>query len=138
MAIYPSDAQGLFTTSTFSSMSDRKPDRGFDTQSQYNTIIYESESGYEKRRLRSRRPKRSFTLNYTNIDGLMLSAIENFYNARSGEFETFTLDLAHLSKSGYVSVRFNGPIKSTHIHTAGSNVLQNYYTVSFELQETFD
>lgn len=138
MALYPSEAYGLFSTDTFSSMEDKKPDRHYDSQSEYNVIIFESESGYERRRLRSRRPKRSYSLSYTNIDGLMKSAIENFYKARSGNFESFTLDLTHLSDSGYVTVRFEGPLKINHVHSAGANVLQNYYTVSFDLKETFD
>ena len=52
-------------------------------------IIFNSQAGYEKRRLRSRRSKRNYNLQYTNITGIEKTAIENFYNARSGAFEPF-------------------------------------------------
>lgn len=138
MATYPTDATSLFTTATFTSMADRKPDKGYASQSEFNTIIFETESGYEKRRLRSRRSKRSYDLKYTNITGLEKYAIENFYRDRSGTFESFYFDLAHVNDVGTVRVRFDGPVKIDHIISAGSNVLQNFYSVSFTLKETYD
>lgn len=138
MQIYPNDATGLFTTSTFSSMSDRQPDRGYTSEQTFSTIVFESESGYEKRRLRSRRPKRSLDLTYTNIDGLTLSAINNFYNARSGDFESFYFDLSHINESGTITTKFSSPVKVTHVLSTGSNLLENYYTVSFSLTEVYD
>lgn len=139
MAIYPSDAVGPFTTATFSSMADSKPDKGFSEQRQYNSIIFESEGGYEKRRLRSRRSKRSFDLRYTNITGLEKAAIEDFYNARAGEFEAFSFDLSHLNQSGNITVRFDGPLQINQVLSdTNANLLSNFYTVSFKLQETYD
>jgi hypothetical protein len=138
MATYPTDATSLFTTDRFSSMADRKPDRGFSSQNEFNTIIFESESGYEKRRLRSRRSKRSYDLQYGNITGLEKYAIENFYSSRSGSFEAFYLNLEHLNEAGTIRVRFDGPVKVDHVLSTGSNVLENFYSVSFTLKETYD
>lgn len=138
MAIYPIEATSLFTTDTFTSMADKKPDRGYSTDREYNTILFETESGYEKRRLRSRRSKRTYDLQYTNITGLEKYAIENFYAQRSGNFESFDLDLEHLNEVGSVRVRFDGALKIEHVLSAGSNVLQNFYSVSFTLKETYD
>jgi hypothetical protein len=139
MATYPSDATGSFTTANFSSMTDRKPDRGFSEQRRYSTVTFESEAGYEKRRLRSRRSKRAFDLKYTNITGLEKEAIESFYNARAGDFEAFTLNLEHVNESGNLTVRFDGPLQINQIYAdTSANILSNFYTVSFRLQETYD
>lgn len=140
MYIYPNDANSssLFTTSSFSNMSTKKPDRGISSSSEYNSIIFESEAGYEKRRLRTRRGKRSFDLTYTNIDGLMKYAIETFYRQRGGEYESFYFDLSHINETGIIITRFSGPIKINQNISTGANVLNNYYTVSFTLQETYD
>ena len=138
MATYPNDAVGLFTTSTFTSMVDVKPDTGFTSNQEFNTIIFETESGYEKRRLRSRRSKRSYSLTYTNVTGLEKTAIERFYRERSGSFSSFILDLDHISEVGTVLVRFEGALNINHVLSTGANALQNYYTVSFDLKETFD
>lgn len=137
MANYPIDAVGPFNTEGFASMEDRKPDRNFKTNRQYSTIVFESEAGYEKRRLRSRRAIRDYDLSYTNITGLHKEAIQNFFNARSGEFESFNLSLDHLNETGNVTVRFDGSISVNHIHSHGSNLLSNFYTVSFKLKEVF-
>jgi hypothetical protein len=139
MAIYPSDAVGPFTTEHFSSMADSKPDKGFTEQRQYNSVIFESEGGYEKRRLRSRRSKRSFDLRYTNITGLEKAAIESFYNERAGDFESFSFDLTHVNQSGNLTVRFDGPLQITQVLSdTNANLLSNFYTISFKLQETYD
>ena len=138
MATYPSEAVGDFTTDTFSSMTDRKPDRGFSIRRAYDVIDFTSEAGYERRSLRSRRPKRSFSLEYTNIDGLVKQAIENFYNARSGMFESFTLNLEHVGMAGTATVRFDGDLGIQQVRSGSSNVLQDVYSVSFTLKETFD
>jgi len=138
MASYPTDATSLFTTATFTSMADRKPDTGYSTQNEFNTILFETESGYEKRRLRSRRSKRTYELRYTKVTGLEKYAIENFYRSRSGSYEAFYLDLSHVNDVGTVRVRFDGPLKVDHVLSAGSNVLQNFYSVSFTLKETYD
>lgn len=138
MALYPSEATSLFSTDTFSSMTNRKPDKGVSFETNYNTVVFESENGYEKRRLRSRRPKRTYDLSYTNITGVEKYAIENFYKARSGDYESFTFDLAHINESGNLTVKFSSSLKTEQVLSAGSNLLQNYYTVSFTLKETFD
>lgn len=138
MATYPQDAVGIFTTSYFSSMADHKPDKGFSSDRTYSSIIFESDAGYEKRRLKSRRAKRTYDLSYTNVTGLVKSAIESFYNDRNGEFEAFSFDLAHINESGTITTRFTGPLSIRHVLSTGSNVTENYYTVSFKLQETFD
>ena len=122
----------------FNSMADRKPDKGFSSQRTFDTITFQSQAGYEKRRLRSRRSKREYDLRYTNVTGIEKLAIENFYNARSGEFESFTFDLTHLNETGTITTRFNGPLSINHVHSSGSALTENFYTVSFKLQETYD
>jgi hypothetical protein len=138
MYIYPSDAAGPFTTASFTTMADRKPDSGYQIDRAYSSIIFESEAGYEKRRLRSRRAKRSINLSYTNVTGLEKAAIESFYNARSGEFEAFRFDLTHLNDTGTMVVRFEGGLQVQHVLSSDSNLLLNFYTVSFKLKETYD
>ena len=137
MATYPNEATSLFTTAGFTDMSDRRPDTNIDTDREFDVIVFESDAGYEKRRLRSRRPKRNFGLTYTNVTGLEKHAIEQFYNNRGGNYESFKFDLDHISDSGILNVRFDGPLSITHINSYGSNVLQKFYTVSFDLKETY-
>lgn len=122
----------------FNSMVDRRPDKGFSSQRKFDTIRFESQAGYEKRRLRSRRSKRSYDLSYTNITGVEKTAIENFYNARSGEFQAFTFDLTHINETGTITTRFDGPLSVQQVHSAGDQLTENFYTVSFKLQETYD
>ena len=126
------------TLDRFTSMADRKPDKGFTAERKFDTITFNSQAGYEKRRLRSRRSKRNYNLQYTNISGIEKTAIENFYNARSGEFEAFTFDLSHLNESGTITTRFDGPLSVTQVLSTGANLTQNFYTVAFKLQETYD
>lgn len=143
--IYPDDATSLFTTSGFSNMSDRRPDTDISTNKEFNVIKFESEGGYEKRRLRHRRAVRSYDLTYTNVTGLERYAIEQFYNTHGGEYLSFDFNLDHISENsqsttnqnGYVRVRFDGPLDITHVNSYGDNVLQKFYTVSFKLKETF-
>ena len=126
------------TLDRFSSMADRKPDKGFSTERKFDTVTFSSQAGYEKRRLKSRRPKRQYDLRYTNITGVEKTAIENFYNARSGEFESFTFDLAHVNESGTINARFDGSLKVTQVLSHGTALTDNFYTVSFKLLETYD
>ena len=126
------------TTDRFNSMADRRPDSGFRSTRSFDSIKFSSQAGYEKRRLRSRRSKRSYDLQYTNVTGIEKNAIENFYNARSGEFEAFTFDLSHINESGTITTRFDGPLSVSHVLSTGSSLTQNFYTVSFKLQETYD
>lgn len=125
-------------TDRFNSMADRKPDAGFSTEKVFGVETFTSQAGYEKRRLQSRRPLRSYKLQYTNITGVERTAIENFYNARSGTFESFSFDLSHLNESGIITTRFDGALAITQVLSAGTALTENFFTVSFNLKETFD
>jgi hypothetical protein len=122
----------------FNSMADRKPDGGFGTQKVFDVTTFKSQSGYEKRRLNTRRPLRAYNLAYTNISGVERTAIENFYNARSGTFESFTFDLSHLNESGTITTRFDGGLQINQVLSSGPSLTENFYTVTFKLQETFE
>ena len=122
----------------FNSMADRKPDSGFSTSKKFEVSTFKSQAGYEKRRLKSRRGLRAYDLQYTNISGIERTAIENFYNARSGEFESFSFDLSHLNESGTISTRFDGDLQISQVLSAGTSLTENFFTVSFKLQETYD
>jgi hypothetical protein len=126
------------TLDRFTSMVDRKPDRGFSSERAFDTVTFSSQAGYEKRRLKSRRSKRSYSLQYTNVTGVEKTAIENFYNARSGEFEAFSFDLSHINESGTITTRFDGTLKVQQVLSTGSQLTENFFTVSFNLKETFD
>ena len=125
-------------TDRFNSMADRKPDVGFSTEKVFGVETFTSQAGYEKRRLKSRRPLRNYKLQYTNITGVERTAIENFYNARSGTFESFSFDLSHLNESGIITTRFDGALAITQVLSAGTALTENFFTVSFDLKETFD
>ena len=126
------------TVDRFTSMADKKPDKGFTVDRVFDVSTFESQSGYEKRRLMSRRPKRTFSLNYTNLTGIEKKAIDDFYIARNGTFESFDFDLTHLNESGTAICRFANPLKVTHVLSAGNNLRENFFSVSFNLQEVFD
>ena len=128
----------LTNTDRFNSMADRKPDTGFSTEEVFQSAVFLSQAGYEKRRLQSRRSKRNFTLQYSNISGIEKTAIEQFYRERSGVFESFTFDLSHLSESGTMTTRFDGPLNITQVLSRGTSLNDNFFTVSFSLQEVFD
>ena len=120
------------------SMEDRKPDRGNEINKEFDVITFTSQAGYEKRRLRSRRPKRQFSLEYTNISGLEKEAIENFYDARQGTFEAFFFDMTHINQVGTLITRFEGSLDVNHNHSLDGTKQNNFYTVGFALQEVFD
>ena len=122
----------------FNSMADRKPDKGFSTEEAFQSAIFLSQAGYEKRRLQSRRSKRKYSLQYSNISGIEKTAIEEFYRARSGDFESFTFDLSHINDSGTINSRFDGPLNVTQVLSTGTTLTDYFYTVSFSLQEVFD
>lgn len=126
------------TQDRFTSMADRKPDTGIGSSRGFDVITFASQAGYEKRRLKSRRSKRNYDLTYTAITGVEKTAIENFYIARSGEFESFSFDLSHINESGIITTRFAGPLEIDQTYSVGSRLIDNYYTVSFKLQEVFD
>jgi len=129
--------ESVYTT-RISDMRDRKPNNGFMTQNQFNVSKYSTQVGYEKRRLMSRRQKRSYQLTYTNVSGVEKEAVENFYRARSGEYETFTFDLTHINDTGTVRTRFNGPLEIQQVISAGSSLTQNFYNIRFNLQEDYN
>ena len=122
----------------FNSMADRKPDRGHQIDRAFDTVVFESQAGYEKRRLRSRRSKRTFQLTYTNLHGIAKKAIDDFYVARSGNFESFTFDLGHINESGTATVRFENNLQIRNVLSATSNLRDNFFTVNFTLKEVFD
>ena len=126
------------TSDRFTSMADRKPDKGISSSRAFDVNTFASQAGYEKRRLRSRRSKRSYDLKYSSITGVEKTAIENFYNSRSGEFESFSFDLAHLNETGTITARFQGPLSIEQTYSTGARLIDNFYTVSFNLQEVFD
>lgn len=135
MASYPSNATYSVGGNTYT-MTSRKPDRGFSIGEQFNNAIFTSQVGYERRRAISRRSKRQFQLQYTNVNGGYKQAIENFYRARSGDLESFEFDLSYIGLSGTIQVRFDGELTTAEVQTT-SNVLTNIYTVSFKLVESY-
>ena len=120
------------------SMESRKPDRGNEINKEFDVVTFESQAGYEKRRLRSRRPKRSFQLEYTNVSGLEKEAIETFYNNRNGEYESFFFNMAHINQPGTVITRFEGALDINHEHSFDGTRQNNFYTIGFALKEVFD
>lgn len=124
-------------TDRCNSMADKYPDRGFDESKKFSVDAYESQAGYEKRRLLSRRAKRSYQLTYTAISGVEKQALDNFYNARSGTFEDFTLDLSHLNQMGTVQVRFDSDIQYKHLGSKSNALRDQYYTVQIKLKEVY-
>jgi len=126
MALYPDDISGL---------SNRKPDRGFSQGKQYLTSDYQTQTGYEKRRLLSRRPKREYSLSYTNISSTLKEALESFYDSMGGSYSTFSFDLSHVGEAGIIRVKFSNPIRITHVATINSS---NIYTITAGLIEDFN
>ena len=131
--------QGAVTVvDRFASMEDRKPDTGYSHKRAFDVVTFESQAGYEKRRLRSRRSKRDFDLSYTNVTGVELEALERFYKARSGTFESFDFDLTHINESGTIRARFEGTLDVSHIISAGPTLPENFYTIKIKLKEVYD
>ena len=126
------------TNDRFGSMADRKPDKGINSKRSFDVTTFTSQAGYEKRRLKSRRSKREYDLQYTNITGIEKTAIENFYTQRSGEFEAFIFDLSHINESGTITARFDKELSINQTLSTGTGLLDNFYTVSFKLKEVFD
>ena len=119
-------------------MIDRKPDTGFSRSETFDVATFTSQAGYEKRRLKSRRSKRIYQLTYTNITGIERTAIEEFYRARNGTYESFNFDLSHLSDSGTINARFGGALDVTQVLSTGTALVDNFFTVSFAINEVFD
>lgn len=126
MALYPDDISGL---------SSRKPDKGFSQSKEYLTSNYQTQVGYEKRRLLSRRAKREYSLSYTNVLSSLKEAVETFYDSMGGSYSTFSFDLSHVNETGTIRVKFNGPVSITHIATLNSD---NIYSITINLIEDFN
>lgn len=122
MAIYPNDA----------SMTDRKPDRGYQISSAPKNTSFTSKIGYEKRKKLSRRFTRTFSISYNNVHSTRKDTIEQFYQERGGDFESFTLDLTHLNLTGTINVKFSGDLQINHV--ISGNTL-DYFDISFTLIE---
>lgn len=135
MASYPSEATYSVGQTTYT-MSNRKPDRGYQTTQQFNTATFTSQIGYERRRQISRRPKRQFSLTYTNTNGGYKQAIENFFIARGGDYESFEFDLSYVGQTGTIQVRFDSQLTITEVQTT-SELITNIYTISFTLIESY-
>lgn len=131
----------VFTTSTSGgtdrakSMVDRKPNRGFQEDRKFDISSFESQAGYEKRRLRSRRGLRSWRLTYSALSGMERLAIEDFYNNRFGEWQSFLFDLDHINESGFATVRFDGKLVIQYLAQRSSQNIDKYFTINITLKE---
>lgn len=134
----------VFDTSTgkyyrSTSMEDRKADKGFSYTREVMAKKTAYIAGYEKRRLISRRMKRKWTFGYKNLNGIQKQAIENFYLARSGDYEAFSFDLSHLNEQGLITVTFETPPNVTHVLSGNPDDLsQNYYDITMNFREVDD
>jgi len=135
MASFPSDATYVLNGTTYT-MNSRKPDKGFSIDQSFNTSIFTSQIGYEKRRKVSRRSIRKFAISYTNLHGAFKTALENFYRNRGGSSEAFEFNLSYVGLNGIISVRFEGSLQVSEVLTSASE-LDSFYNVKFTLQETF-
>ena len=124
----------IYTRKT--TMADRRPDKGFSYMSEFSVKRIESISGFERTRLLSRRPKRSWDLSYTNITGVEKEAVQSFYNSRSGSYDSFIFDLDHINEQGSAIVRFDASIDMSHVLSAAAQDLyRNIWTIKFKLKE---
>ena len=128
--IYPNNEPTIHT------ISGRHPDKNISISNSYkNTIKQEFGGGYERRIIKTRRTQRKYTLRYTKVEDAVKTEIENFYNARSGDYESFQFNLAHIHESGLILTRFQGDLNITLIDTLGDT---NYYDISFTLLEVYN
>lgn len=135
MASFPSQATYVLGPTTYT-MSDRRPDRNFVINEVFNNATFTSQVGYQRTRAISRRSKRQIQLKYTNISGAYKQALENFYRARGGDFDSFDLDLAYVGLSGTIQVRFGNDFSVSEVLTTG-NIVTSVYNVSFSLTESY-
>jgi hypothetical protein len=121
------------------SIADRKADKGYSYTSEPQVKTTSFIAGYEKRRLITRRLKRKWTFGYTNITGIEKEAIEYFYRAVNGTFQSFSFDLSHLNYSGLATVVFDSSPQFTSVLSASATDLsQNFYTVGMVFREVDD
>lgn len=135
MARFPSEATYSVGVTTYT-MSDRRPDRNFSITEVFNNATFTSQVGYQRTRAISRRSKRQFQLKYTNISGAYKQALENFYRARGGDFNSFELDLSYVGLSGTIQVRFGNDFSVSEVLTT-SNLVSSVYNVTFTLNESY-
>jgi hypothetical protein len=117
-------------------MTDRRPDRNYAYVNSLKSAIFTSQAGYERRRQISRRSKRTFNFAFSSVRGVYNEALQNFYNSRGGDYESFEFDLSYAGQSGTMIARFNGDLNIVQI-LATDNPLTDVYNVTFSLQETF-
>ncbi len=134
------DSASTSFTDRCSTLIEKKPDKGFSVSKDFTFSQFESQVGYKKTRLISRKPNRTWNFKYTNVNGLQKDAIETFQDSRFGGFETFELDLSHLldPNGGIVRVKFAAPIINTLVASKGVNLIDQFYTVSIRMQEQDD
>jgi hypothetical protein len=135
MATYPNDATTTITSTTYS-LSGRKPDRGFTYDIEYPINVFVSQSGHEKRNSVSRRPKRTYALRYTNIQGGYVQALNDFYKSVHGNLNSFYFDTAHIGQSGLVMVRFEGKLSISEVQST-LEMASSIYNVQFNFVETY-
>ena len=135
MANFPSDATFTHNSITYS-MSDKKPDKGISRNTTIPSARFTPQIAvYSKSRLISRRRFRTFSLQYTNLSGPYKEALEDFYYARNGTHESFIFDLTYIGSSGTTFVRFDSDLNIADV-LLNSDVITDFYTVSFNLVET--
>lgn len=134
------DNSPVQTTDRCNAMSDKKPSRGIPKETKYSVSTFKSQSGYESRRLLSRKKKRSWELTYTNISELEKDAIESFFDQRYGSYEAFFFDTTHIGDSvGIVVAKLKeNSLKSVLNRQIGTDTLNKFYTVTFGLEEVYD
>jgi hypothetical protein len=135
MTTFPTDVTTTINSNTYT-LSSRKPDRGFNYPIEYPINVFVSQSGHEKRNSVSRRPKRTFNLQYTNILGGYMKAITDFYASVHGNLYSFYFDLSHIGQSGIVMVRFNNALTVTEVQST-LNVETSIYNIQLTLVETY-
>lgn len=119
-------------------LSDIKPDSGFKVTPDFLYLSFESQAGYEKRRSVSRKKKRTWELQYTNKSGTVKNAMETFFDARLGGFESFYFDLTHVNEeSGTAITRFE-KLDISHNLSRGTQLDDNFYNINVTLKEVDD
>ena len=135
MARVPSEATYSEGPTTYT-MSNKRPDRNFSINETFNNATFTSQNGYQRTRAISRRSKRQFQVKYTNISGAYKQALENFYRARGGDYDSFEFDLSYIGLSGSIQVRFNNDFSVSEVLTTTS-IVTSVYNVSFTLTESY-
>lgn len=137
MASFPTDAT-YDSGSTITYLSNRKPDKGLSINNGFKVQEFISQAQYNKRTLLTRKSFRTFNLTYTNINGYYKAAIENFYNARFGNFESFSFDTSYINLSGTITVKFGDDgLNITKVQDSTTSLYDTIYTITFSLNEVY-